>query len=59
MNMNNKDWLEARYTDEQPEKEMPAALWIAVGIVCLSGIAIAMVGGLGGALLLGLMAVRA
>lgn len=57
--MNNKDWLEARYTDEQPEKQMPAALWIAVGVVCLSGIAIAMVGGLGGALLLGLMAVKA
>lgn len=54
-----KDWLEARYTDEQPEKKMPAALWIAVGIVCVSCIAIAMVGGLGGALLLGLMAVKA
>lgn len=57
--MNNKDWLETRYTDEQPEKKMPAALWIAVGIVCLSGIAIAMVGGLGGALLLGCLLVKA
>jgi len=57
--MNNKDWLEARYKDGQPEMKMPAALWIAVGIVCLSGIAIAMVGGLGGALLLGCLLAKA
>ena len=57
--MNNKDWLEARYTDEQPEKEMPAALWIAVGIVCLSGIAIAMVGGIGSVLLAGCLLAKA